>query len=316
MRRLIRSLALFLSVSLAWFAGGAQAQDARSGSVSSAAASAAVPAAENNRKLLRPALWKVADKDTTIYLFGTIHALPDGMEWLGGPVEAALRESAQLVTEIPETDPAEMQSAVISNAILPAGENLRMKLPEAERVQFEQALASFGLPVEAFDRFEPWYAAVALTALPLAREGYSAEHGVEEKISTIAKQMGRPRMGLETAAFQFSMFDSLPADVQIRYLGEVIKGLPTLDEELQKIIDEWGAGNADKLAELINADEDDPRMVTALLTNRNRMWADWIRTRMKRPGTVFMAVGAGHLAGKDSVQDLLKKRGLKAVRVQ
>lgn len=312
MRRLLRSLALFLSVTLAWVSGGAQAQEVQS----TAASAAAVPAAQTARKALRPALWKVADKDTTIYLFGTIHALPEGVEWLGGPLEAALKESGQLVTEIPETDPAEMQAAVLSNAVLPAGENLRTKLPEGTRVKFEQALASFGLPAEAFDRFEPWYAAVALTALPLAREGYSAQHGVEEKISTLAKQLGRPRMGLETAAFQFAMFDSLPADVQINYLTEVIDGLPKLDEELQKIINEWGTGNADKLAELINADEDDPRMVAALLTNRNKMWAEWVRARMKRPGTVFMAVGAGHLAGKDSVQALLKKRGLKAVRVQ
>jgi len=310
MRHLLRSFVLFLSVTLAGLFGPARAQD------SAPAASAAASQTPATRRALRPALWKVADKDTTIYLFGTIHALPDGVEWMNGPVEAAMRASSQLVTEIPETDPAEMQQAVIANAILPAGENLRTKLNESTRAKFEKALAEFGLPAEAFDRFEPWYAAVALTALPLARDGYSADNGVEEKISHLAKTLGRPRMGLETAAFQFSMFDTLPQDVQLKYLSEVLDNLPTLDEDLQKIIDQWGAGNADQLAELINADEDDPRMVTVLLINRNKMWADWIKARMKRPGTVFMAVGAGHLAGKDSVQDMLAKRGIKAQRLQ
>jgi uncharacterized protein len=53
-----------------------------------------------------------------------------------------------------------------------------------------------------------------------------------------------------------------------------------------------------------------------LLTQRNANWAKWIKERMARPGTVFVAVGAGHLGGKSSVQKLLKKQKLKAKRVR
>jgi hypothetical protein len=53
-----------------------------------------------------------------------------------------------------------------------------------------------------------------------------------------------------------------------------------------------------------------------LLTRRNARWAEWIDARLDRPGTVFLAVGAGHLAGRDSVQAMLEKRGIKAKRVQ
>jgi len=302
MRRILAPLALLLS---ALPAAIAPAQEP------AVTAAAALPAPAP-----RPALWKVADADTTIYLFGTIHALPAGVQWMSGPVEGALGASEQLVTEIPETAPEEMKGAVLSSAMLPAGQNLRQMLSEAQRAKFEAALTGFGLPVEAFDGFEPWYAAVALTALPLAREGYSAENGVEEKIAARAKVLGKPRMGLETAAYQLALFDGLSMDVQKTYLMEVLDGLPTVDSDLAAIVREWSAGNAAKLAELLNADEDDPRMVAVLLTGRNRMWADWIRLRMKRPGTVFMAVGAGHLAGKDSVQDLLGKDGMTVTRVQ
>jgi uncharacterized protein YbaP (TraB family) len=79
---------------------------------------------------------------------------------------------------------------------------------------------------------------------------------------------------------------------------------------------EWSAGSPEKLAALLNADEDDPRMVKALLTDRNKTWANWLQQRLAQPGKVFVAVGAGHLAGKDSVQAMLGKAGVTVTRVQ
>lgn len=309
MRHLLRTIALAVSLVLAWLAPTAQAQD--TAPVASGSAAPATPA-----ERARPALWKIADRDTTIYLFGTIHALPPGIDWLHGPLADALTRSDQLVTEIPATAAADMQSAVLKSAMLPAGQSLRAMLPDADRTRFEQAMGQFDLPVEAFDRFQPWYAAVALTSLPLAKGGYSAANGVEPMIAAAAQKQGKPRMGLETAAYQLAMFNSLPLEVQKRYLHEVLDGLPTLDQQLQDIIREWSAGHADKLAALLNENEDDPVMVKALLTDRNRMWAQWLRLRMKRPGIVFLEVGAGHLAGPDSLLELVGKAGLKPVRVQ
>jgi len=308
MRTIFRSLALSVAAAFASFATVGAAQEATVPAISAATATAA--------PVVKPALWRLSDKDTTIYLFGTIHALPAGVNWLTGPVEAAFKASDQLVTEIPETDAKEMQAAIVSNAVLPANQNLRLLLTPEDKVKLEKALASFQLPTEAFDRFEPWYAAVALTALPLAKEGYSADTGAEETISAEAKKLGKPRIGLETAAYQLSLFDSLPMDVQKKYLRDVIDGLPTLDSELAGMIREWSAGNADKLAELLNDKEDDPRIAAVLLTGRNRMWAAWAKKRMAEPGTVFVAVGAGHLAGKDSMLTMLAKSGLKVERVQ
>ena len=302
MRRILAPLALLLS---ALPAAIAPAQEP------AVTAAAALPAPAP-----RPALWKVADADTTIYLFGTIHALPPGIDWMNGPVRQALAASQQLVTEIPDTPIPEMTEAVKKNAMLPAGQNLRQMLNDTQRGRFEAALTSFGLPVEIFDGYKPWYAAVALTALPLEKQGYKAQNGVEERIAAAALKQGAPRMGLETAEYQLAMFDSLPRDVQITYLVQVLDGLPTIEKDLNAIIAEWSAGDPAKLAELLNDKEDDPRMVAALLTGRNRMWAKWIKARLARPGTVFMAVGAGHLAGKDSVQDLLDKAGVTVTRVQ
>lgn len=265
---------------------------------------------------VHPALWKVADADTTIYLFGTIHLLPEGLDWFRGPLAEAFARSDELVTEIPEVDAQTSQAVLLKRGILPAGQSLRDQFDPRQRALFERTLASYELPLNAFDRFKPWYAAVVLATLPLQRKGYSLAHGVETDLAARNTALARPRIGLETLDYQLGLFDSFPATVQRRYLFEVIAALPDLDKDVTEMVAAWRAGDAAKLANLMNAEEDDPAMIEALLTNRNRDWAKWIAARLTQPGTVFLAVGAGHLGGKGSVQDQLDRLGVKSERVQ
>lgn len=265
---------------------------------------------------VHPALWKVADADTTIYLFGTIHLLPEGLDWFRGPLAEAFARSDELVTEIPEVDAETSQAVLLKRGILPAGQSLRDQFDPRQRALFERTLASYELPLNAFDRFKPWYAAVVLATLPLQRKGYSLAHGVETDLAARNTALARPRIGLETLDYQLGLFDSFPATVQRRYLFEVIAALPDLDKDVTEMVAAWRVGDAAKLANLMNAEEDDPAMIEALLTTRNRDWAKWIAARLTQPGTVFLAVGAGHLGGKGSVQDQLDRLGVKSERVQ
>lgn len=272
----------------------------------------AVTAAE----VAAPALWKVSDSDTTIYLFGTIHLLPAGIDWYHGNVAQAFAQATELVTEIPEGAEAEGPALIAAHGMLPAGQSLRGLMSPAERDRYETALAKLGLPPAAFDRYKPWYAAVALATLPLMREGYDPAHGVEAALTKQNKALGRPRVGLETMAYQLGLFDQFPAAVQKQYLFEVIDALPNLRSEIAAMIRAWSKGDAAQLADLMNSQEDSPEMQAALITDRNRKWAQWIGQRLARPGVVFIAVGAGHLGGPGSVQDQLAKAGIKSERVQ
>lgn len=266
--------------------------------------------------LARPALWKVSDHDTTIWLFGTIHALPAGISWFDGPIAKAFNGSQLLITEIPDANPSAMQSVVMKTALLPEGETLRGMLSPADKVIYEKALKDLALPAESFDRFEPWFAAITLASLPMIKKGYQPSNGVEAQLGGKAKTTKLPQEGLETVEYQLGLFDKLPRKVQLKYLHEVLAGMDKMGAELEQLVKYWGAGNPEKLATLMNAEESDPQLIDALLYNRNRNWAKWIRARMKQPGAVFIAVGAGHLAGKGSVQQQLAKAGLKAKRVQ
>ena len=263
-----------------------------------------------------PALWLVGDEDTTIYLFGTVHALPPGVEWFEGNIANAFAASDSLVTEVVNKDDTAMAGQMIKLAMLHEGANLRDQLSPEQRAAYDKALADLAIPPAMLDRFEPWYAAMALSTLPLMKQGYSPENGVEGQLDKKASARKMPHQGLETVEYQIGLFDGLPADVQQRYLGEVIEQLPTIREDIAAIIAAWKSGDAEELARLMNFGDSDPVFAETLLTGRNKAWAEWIDERMDKPGTVFVAVGAGHLAGKGSVQEQLAKRGIGTARVQ
>ncbi len=265
---------------------------------------------------VRPALWKVSDEDTTIYLFGTIHVLPKGIDWYHGQVAEAFASSHLLVTEIAKIDPAVMQDLVGKFAVLPKGEKLRDGLSSENRAKYEQALAKYGVPPIVFDRFKPWYGAVALSTLPLVQEGFSVEHGVEQQLEKLATERALPHVGLETPEYQLALFDTLPSEAQERYLIEVLDQLPTIKNQINDMVEAWKSGDAEGLARIMNVDESDPILHKTLLTDRNRNWAQWIGKRMDQPRTVFLAVGAGHLAGAGSLQEQLAHLGIVSARLQ
>ena len=260
-----------------------------------------------------PALWQVADKDTTIYLFGTVHALPKDKPWFDGRIERAFNSSNELVTEIDISSAAQSATALQAASLLPEGQSLRSMMTPENRQQYEAALVGLGLPVEALDRNEPWFAALTLSLLPLLRSGYDTQSGVELSLGGRAGE--KQRGALETIDQQISLFDSMPQDAQLAFLDETVEALPKAKTTLDEMGAEWIEGDADQLAALMNAELTDPVLRDRLLTSRNANWAGWIENRLAQPGTVFIAVGAGHLAGVGSVQDQLRKRGVKVRRV-
>jgi uncharacterized protein YbaP (TraB family) len=260
-----------------------------------------------------PALWRVADADTTIYLFGTVHALPQGKEWFDGRIARAFTAADELVTEVDVRDQSASGAAMQAAGMLPEGQSLRDMMAPDDRQQFEAALVGLGLPVAALDRMEPWMATLTMSLLPLLQQGYQTESGVEMALSARAGE--KRRDALETIAEQIELFDGMPIDAQLTFLDTTIEAMPEAKTSLDAMVAEWIVGDADALAALLNAELDDPVLYERLLTERNANWAGWIERRLAQPGTVFIAVGAGHLAGPDSVQRKLAGRGFKVERV-
>jgi uncharacterized protein YbaP (TraB family) len=265
----------------------------------------------------RPALWRVADADTTIFLFGTVHALPKDARWLTGNIAGALLTSDTLVTEVVAkglTDPAFIQRYAAASA-LPEGQTLRSLLTDDQRTRYEAALETSGFKPEQFDRFKPWFVANTLVVAPLLKKGYAASSGSEQAIDALISKDTR-RIGLETGDEQIAMFNSLPQEVQVAALMDVVGQIGKVEDTVDRTVDAWLKGDVVTVGKESESKDDDPRLAEALLYPRNERWAEWIEKRLATPGRVFMAVGAGHLAGPHSVQKALEAKGLTVTRLQ
>lgn len=263
-----------------------------------------------------PAIWVLKDDDTTIYLFGTVHILKPGLSWFDEAVKEAFDRSDELVVEMIEPDPAEMVKIVSELAIDQTGKSVREKLNAEDRKAYEAALVELGVPVASFDPLEIWFASVNISLVPLMQNGYDSNSGVEKDLTALAKSRKMKIVGLETPRQQLGFFDNLPEEAQIRFLNFTVETVGQMVEGMDNMVARWALADTKALAELMNAGLEDEILYDTLLANRNANWAEWVEARMEKPGTIFMAVGAGHLAGESSLQELLNKKGLTVNQIE
>lgn len=276
-------------------------------------ASAALPDAD-------PALWVVRDADTIVYLFGTFHMLDGKTDWFNDEVKEAFDRSQELVFEIDmPKDPMKVAEAmgplVLRYAVDQQGRTLSSRLSAEQNKKLTEALSEIGAPAAVFDRFEPWFVTMTLAVVGAQKLGLSGEQGAEEVLRHAAEGRNLTTGSLETMESQIQMMDSMPEDLQLRELKETLDQLGGKDETLPQMLRVWNAGDVEGMERVMNEGFKDAASRQILLGNRNRAWAEWIDQRLDRPGTVFMAVGAGHLVGPDSVQAFLKQRGIASERV-
>jgi uncharacterized protein YbaP (TraB family) len=267
----------------------------------------------------RPALWVVSDPDTTVYLFGTIHLLPKGVDWQSGKVSEALAKSDELVIEtiIDEKNPMQFMSALQSLAHSPGLPPLRERVPADQRAALDAAVKASGLPPLVYDKMETWASAFLLLGSKFREIGLAAEEGVEIILRRSFLEKNKPIEALETNVEQLGFFDRLPEDAQRALLEGAIGTDKDMKAEFGAMLDAWKSGDVEKIARTFDKDlGETPALRDALMVQRNRNWAQWIDKRMSEPGSVMLAVGAGHLAGSESVQRHLEAKGYRVQRVQ
>jgi uncharacterized protein len=281
-------------------------------SVIVAACGSAAPAAPR----AKPAMWKVSDPDTTLYLFGTVHVLPKGTEWRTPRFDQSVAGADELVLEITDqTDPAAVADVYKRLAYSPGQDPILQRVPADKRPALEAMIKKSGFQAEQLDGMETWAVAITLGAAMHKEMGVSVDNGIERQLTESFK--GKPVSGLETTEQQLGYFDKLPEAVQRVLLVSILEDADTATIDFQKMVRAWSSGNTGAIARTFDEElKAAPEIAKVLIDERNANWVQWVNARLNKPGTAMVAVGAGHLAGKGSVVDLLKRQGLKIERVQ
>lgn len=259
-------------------------------------------------------LWAVEGRHNTVYLLGSVHLLRASDGTLPAAAEAAYTDAEQIVMEIdlddPSiADPAAMLGEMQRSALLPEGQSLRRVLGTDYDSVARRARAS-GLELEALDRFAPWFVATMLLQLELAERGFRPELGIEQRIAERAERDGKPIEGLETPAEQFALLGGLPLPEQRRFLEMTLEETADLDSELEDMLAAWRAGDPAALARLLaDAYADFPELYGPLTEDRNRAWVTELERLLDERDDYLVVVGALHLVGRNSVVDLLRRRG-------
>jgi uncharacterized protein YbaP (TraB family) len=276
-----------------------------------------VPAEARTPLVAHPALWEVSDPDTTIYLFGTIHLLPSDLQWRTPKLDQAMANSQQLVVEtiVDDKNPTKLMSALASLGLAKGLPPLVERVPAAKRPALEAAIKKSGVPEQAYNGMKTWMAAFLLLGGQFRALGLSG--GVEGVLRNSFTTQGKPVGELETNLEQLSFFDRLPESAQQNLLEGAIEDSKDTNKEYDGMLDAWSRGDVGGIARTFDHDlSDSPVLQQTLIRQRNANWSKWIEQRMAEPGTVLLAVGAGHLAGKNSVIEMLQKDGYKVRRLQ
>lgn len=293
--------------------------------------------------LADPALWVAKSATATVYLFGTVHVLPADAEWHYPALDEALAASDSLYVETDDESRAKLKRLILKYGVNHASsggsessvdeaeiylhgsmyvsnaQGLAKELDPSDRAKLQTAADSADLPggVTTLGSMKPWLAALTLTNMASRKSGYEPGFGADTSLEREFKAHRKPVHSFETVHDQIEFFADTPPSLQLDLLRSVLDDHTKGRSQIAALVRDWLSGDVAAIAHALNAGilADYPELYDVLLVKRNRNFAGKIADLLKQHGTFFVAVGAGHLAGQDSVQVQLAKLGIATERV-
>ncbi len=272
---------------------------------------------EARAETAHPALWVVRDADSTVYLFGTIHVMKDGVDWFSPGLHQRFDSAGELWLEVPDLDnQAGAMQALQKYALNPAGD-MTKGLTAAEIKKIDELGAPYGLSAARMQTFRKWAVGLILTVQKIQALGYDAKVGVDLTLLQNARATNKPVHGFETLDQQMQLLAPANDEDDLANLRQALKDADTLDTDLPPLLKAWEEGDDATLSRdmVLRMKTDDPKSYQRVIVQRNAAWEPQVEDILKGKGTVFVAVGAGHLVGPDSLIAMLQAHGIKVERI-
>jgi hypothetical protein len=262
-----------------------------------------------------PPLWRLADGDSEIWLFGTVHILPPALHWQDQRIVSAFAAAQTIYFEIPldGASGAEIAQLVVRHGYNPPGVTLSGQLSAEDRARLIRACARYKLDPLLMEPARPWLAAVQLSVAEAMAQGQASQAGADQVLNREAAAAHKTRAFFETPEQQIRFFADLPREAEVEFLRSTLREIEQQSGEIDVLDSAWARGDMRILSNDLKAMTRDagPAIYAALIHDRNVRWADEIDRMMKGSGKIFIAVGAAHLVGEDGVPALLRKKGYK-----
>lgn len=266
-----------------------------------------------------PAVWQVEGENGTLLVFGTMHRLPDGANWLSEDLESSLKNSRLLVIETESSQASDDYLGYLMRqpGVVKSKKRLNKRLNVRDYETFLSKVAMFGYSEEEVAYYRPWYAALLLGRLSGEEAGLESGFGVEETLISISEGLGLEVVGLESPAQQFRVFSTLPKKVELAWLKQILRRGQENGERSNSLYSFWLAGNLLAIEnQVLGSLKEILGLYEVFIKERNETWADQMEFLLREGGQVFIAVGAAHMLGEDSVLKMLEARGFSVTRIQ
>lgn len=267
-----------------------------------------------------PGLWVAKGPHATVYLFGTIHLLKPHQAWDSPTIEKALMASQELWLEVPDPDDQAQAGKLAAQLGYDPQHPLSTKLAPPDLARLDAAAKSLGIAQgeKAFEPMRPWFVSVALEGALVAHAGYDPNRGVEQQLLHDESLANKPVRGFETFAQQMHFFSNMSTPLEVDLLRNTLHDFSKGSSQLDAVVDAWVKGDDAAIARIMvdEVKQPFPDLYRTILVDRNLAWAGAIAKMLQGSGVKFVAVGAAHLAGPDSVQAALERQGIAVERVR
>lgn len=290
---------------------------------SAAAFAQAEPAGAPAIQEADPALWVVSDDDSTVYLFGTVHILPPELDWRSDAVQAAFEQAGTLYLEADAFGPeaqATVQAMIPQVGLLPEGQTLTAMMSEQALAHLDQIAERLGAPAEAIraglDPLMPWLASLQIAVAQIQAAGYDPMSGADQILYGEALTAEKSFGYFETAEEQIGFLSGLPLDTQLADFELGLEQAIDNPDMFDDLVSAWARGDMDRIDQIMNEDlrEASADLYQIIIVQRNQNWIPQILGILEGEGTVFVAVGSGHMPGETGIINLLREEGLEVTR--
>lgn len=269
--------------------------------------------AKNNKSLL----WEVTGNGLKkpVYIYGTMHLLCAKDALLSENLKKIINAVDEIYFEVDMDDLGQLLSGFSMGSM--KNDTTLADLYTSE--EFERVKAFFtkygmGMQLQLFTKMQPMLisALVYQAVLPC-----TATEGIELSIMQVAHYAKKEIKGLETAAFQASVLETIPYTTQAKELLYSIDNIDSTETESAEMARLYKDQDVEKLLDFtLKTDGGTTTQVQdIMINNRNSNWANQF-PEISEDKSLLIAVGAGHLGGQAGLLNLLKQKGYQLRPVQ